>query len=63
VAKVKIEVEFDSESEAYELAQFWKRSTFSTYADCATNKDNAYVMRDAMGKVAAQLHDAGFNPR
>lgn len=59
---VTITVELTDE-EAWELAQFYKRSGFSHYRECATNDEEAYTMIAAMGKVAGRLWEKGYNPR
>jgi hypothetical protein len=52
-----------TENEAWEWAQFLKRSRWDTYRDLATNDDEARLMVSACEKQRNALADAGVNPR
>ena len=52
-----------NEVEALALAQLCKRITFSDMRSCAVDDNEAYVMRDAIGKLQAALRTAGYAPR
>lgn len=55
-----------TDQEAWDLAQFFKRSSFRTYQECAIRSkedEETYRMRDAAMKVYSALCDSGFNPR
>lgn len=52
-----------SDSEAWNLAQFFKRAGFSDFRTKAQDNDEAYSMRDAVDKLAVALKDAGYAPR
>jgi hypothetical protein len=41
-----------TEWQAWQLAQFYKRSGFGHYRECATTDEEAYTMIQAMGKIA-----------
>jgi hypothetical protein len=60
--EVRIEVNL-SDQAAWHFAQFLKRATFTTYYDCATDKDEAYEMVYAGEKVRRALATAGYEPR
>jgi hypothetical protein len=51
------------EKEAWFLAQFFKRASFSDFRRCAQTDDEAYLMRNGAYRVRAALADAGFDPR
>ncbi len=59
---VTITVEL-SDVEAWQLAQFCKRSGFGHYRECAMDNDEAYTMIDAMNKVRTALAEKGYAPR
>lgn len=59
---VQITVELSSE-QAWELAQFFKRLTFSDYRANSTTDDEAVAMQDAGERLRQALADAGFAPR
>ncbi len=59
---VTITVEL-SDVEAWQLAQFCKRSCFQDYREHALNNDEAYAMIYAMGKVREALAEKGYAPR
>lgn len=50
-------------SQAMAFAQFLKRSTFSTYKDCAVDSDEAYQMIYAGNSIRSALAEAGYAPR
>ena len=50
-------------AEAWNLAQFLKRSTFSDYRGNAQDDDEAYAMIHAADRVRVALADAGYAPR
>lgn len=52
-----------TDAQAWHLAQFLKRVGFSAFCSNAENEDEAYVMRDAAGRVREALTDAGYAPR
>lgn len=53
------------ENQAYELAQLCKRITFTHFQELSSpvEKDEPYVMRDAVVTLQKALADAGFAPR
>jgi hypothetical protein len=59
---VTITVEL-TDKEAWDLAQFYKRSSFGHYRDCACDDEEAYRMIHAMGKVSEALREKGYAPR
>jgi hypothetical protein len=59
---VTINVEL-TDAEAWQFAQFLKRAGFSDYRTNASNDDEAYVMRDAGGKIQDALAKQGYSPR
>lgn len=59
---MKIIIEL-TKQEAWDLAQFCKRSTFDMYRACAEDNDEAYRMIHAQGKVREALAEAGVSPR
>jgi len=61
-APVRVSVDLTS-GEAWELAQFLKRAGFSTYLECAIDRDEAYRMLQAGEKVREALVEAGYAPR
>jgi hypothetical protein len=60
--EVRIEVTL-SDQAAWHFAQFLKRATFTTYYDCAADKDEADEMIYAGEKVRQALAAAGYEPR
>lgn len=52
-----------TEDEAYIFAQFLKRSTFSTFSECAVDQSEAYQMIYASDRFRTALAQAGFAPR
>lgn len=59
---VRITVELE-DNEAWELAQFVKRSTWEQYRACAVDDDEADVIRTAIVKLEQGLHAAAYRPR
>lgn len=49
--------------EALALAQFVKRVGWSEFRQNAVDDDEAYVIRDAVDRVAAGLAQVGYAPR
>lgn len=49
--------------EALALAQFVKRVGWSEFRQNAVDDDEAYVIRDAVDRVAAGLAQVGYSPR
>lgn len=49
--------------EALALAQFVKRVGWSEFRQNAVDDDEAYVIRDAVDRVAAGLAEVGYSPR
>lgn len=63
INKIVIEL---TDQEVWDLAQFFKRSTFKTYQDCAIrSKDDeeTYRMEAAAMKVYSAFRNMGFDPR
>jgi hypothetical protein len=52
-----------TDDEAWQLAQFCKRITFSDVRQCATSQDETYLMLWALEKVRKQLSEKGYAPR
>jgi hypothetical protein len=52
-----------AESEAWILAQLFKRLSFSDFLRNAVDEDEAYAMRNAADLVRRGLADAGYAPR
>jgi hypothetical protein len=52
-----------TETEAWELAQFFKRVCFSDYRSCAASDAEAYHMRDAGEQIRRALAEHGYAPR
>lgn len=52
-----------TDDEAWNLAQFLKRVSFSDFRGNAENDEEAYAMRNAAGRVATALREAGYAPR
>lgn len=59
---VTIAVEFTA-SQAWQFAQFLKRSRLDTYREYATSDDEAYLMTEAAGRVQRALAEKGVAPR
>jgi len=59
---VTITVELTDE-EAWQFAQFYKRSGFGHYRSCAMDDDEAYTMIAAGSKIAQALAARGYAPR
>jgi hypothetical protein len=59
---VQIEVTLTDE-EAWQLAQFEKRLSFTDVRQCAENNEDTYTMLAAMMKVGRALREKGYNPR
>lgn len=59
---VFVTVELDDES-AQALAQLVKRIGWQEIRGCAIDDDEAYAMRDALGRVRDGLQEKGFAPR
>jgi hypothetical protein len=51
------------EDQALALAQFVKRVGWSEISANSVDEEEAYVMRDAIGKVQRALAEIGFAPR
>jgi len=60
--KVTITVEL-SEEEAWQLAQFFKRATFTDFRNNAESEEVAYTMIQAAGRVQRALAEKGYEPR
>jgi hypothetical protein len=52
-----------TDSQAWELAQFFKRVCFGDYRSCATSDTQAYHMRDAGDLIRRALSEHGYAPR
>lgn len=52
-----------SDREAYALAQFVKRLSWSGIRECAASNDETYVMRDGIDRLQRALADVGYAPR
>ncbi len=52
-----------TEAQAWELAQFLKRVSFSEYRNNATSEAEAYRMRDAGEVIRCALAEQGYAPR
>ena len=52
-----------TDSQAYALAQFFKRVTFDDFRKRALNDDDAYQMQQAVMLVREALAKAGYEPR
>lgn len=61
-ANITITVELTDE-QAWQLAQFIKRSTFDQFRANAMNDEEAYTMIAAIELVAESLREKGFAPR
>ncbi|HEC15726.1 MAG TPA: hypothetical protein ENI99_04005 [Sedimenticola sp.] len=61
-ALVRLSVDL-TPAEAWELSQFLKRAGFSTYLDCAVDRDEAYRMLHTGEKVREALAEVGYDLR
>ena len=52
-----------TDAQAWNLAQFLKRSTFSDYCSSAQDDEEAYAMIHAADRVRVALADVGYAPR
>jgi hypothetical protein len=52
-----------TDTEAWQLAQFLKRSCFGDYRDHATSDEEAYQMIDAGERIRRALAEKGYAPR
>lgn len=52
-----------TDAQTLALAQFVKRLTWSDMRGCAVDDDEAYEIRDAVGKLQNALARAGYAPR
>jgi hypothetical protein len=52
-----------TDSQAYALAQFFKRVTFDDFRKRALNDDDAYEMQHAAMRAGEALAKAGYEPR
>jgi hypothetical protein len=52
-----------TQPQAWQLAQFFKRVSFSEYRDNAGSDAEAYLMRDAGEIIRRALADHGYSPR
>lgn len=60
--KVTVTVELTGE-EAWQLAQFFKRATFTDFRNNAESEEVAYTMIQAAGRVQQALAEKGYEPR
>jgi len=49
--------------QAFQFAQFLKRSTFNQYLENATSEDEAYVQIEAGNRIRQALAEKGYAPR
>ena len=59
---VKLDIEL-TEQQAMDLAQLIKRMAFIDVRGCAVDEDEAYRMRDAVGRLREALARHGYEPR
>jgi cytochrome c len=59
---VTLDLELTDE-EAWSIAQFFKRASFSDFRRNAQDEDEAYAMRNAASRVRDALARAGYAPR
>jgi len=52
-----------TEAQAWQFAQFLKRSCFSDYRGHATSDEEAYHMIDACERIRRALAEQGYAPR
>lgn len=52
-----------SEQEAWDLAQFLKRTGFTDFRSNAVDDEEAYRMQNVAGKVRQSLNQLGYAPR
>lgn len=58
-----LEVQLRDDEEAWQLAQYVKRVTFSDIRARATSDDEAYVMLAGIDAIRRALAEKGFAPR
>lgn len=64
IAEKTVVVDFEIGSAgAWALAEFCKRVGWDELRGCAVDDEEAYEMRDAVGRLQKALADAGFAPR
>lgn len=61
-ASVTVTLEL-SDREAYALAQFVKRLSWSGMRECAASQDETYAIRDGIDHLQRALRDVGYAPR
>lgn len=59
---LKLDIEL-TDQEAWDLAQFCKRLSFSDFEGCSVDENEAYRMRDAQDRVFEALRRHGYSPR
>jgi len=59
---VSVTIQF-TDQEAWDLAQFLKRASFSDYGSNAADDVEAHRMLQAAEKVRCALNKIGYNPR
>jgi hypothetical protein len=59
---ISISVEL-TDIEAWNLAQFLKRVSFSDFRKNAQDEDEAYIMQQAAARLRTALAQAGYEPR
>jgi hypothetical protein len=59
----RLTIEFDNQQQAYFLALFLKRLTWSDMEGCAASKEETYKIREAVEVVQRDLAANGFAPR
>jgi hypothetical protein len=52
-----------TEQEAWDLAQFLKRTGFTDFRSNAVDDEEAYRMQNVAGKVRQSLNQLGYAPR
>jgi hypothetical protein len=52
-----------TDAEALAFSQFLKRVSWGEYRSNAVSEDEAYLMRDAGGKIRDALAEQGYAPR
>jgi hypothetical protein len=61
---VNVRVSFHlSDAQALALAKFCKRVGWNEMRDCAVDEFEAYLIRDALSALQAELADRGYAPR
>ncbi len=61
--QINIAIEEMNEAETLALAQFVKRVGWSEFRENATDDEEAYLIRAAIGKLQEALARNGYNPR